>query len=116
MGFKNNGKSQLKYCDEILIDRGDLSKDIGLIKIPEAHRKIQKIAKSKGKKVYVATNLLESMVKNSYPSRAEINDIYNCIELGASGLVLASETAIGKWPEKCVSMLFSIIKNFKKIN
>ena len=42
------------------------------------------------------------MIEKPYPTRAEINDIYNCLELGANGLVLAAETAIGKWPlEMC---------------
>ena len=107
-----NIKSILNLCDAILIDRGDLSKDISLIKIPFTQRKIQRIAKKKKKKVYVATNLLESMVQNSYPTRAELNDIYNCLELGADGLVLAAETAIGKWPIQCVKLLSSMIKNF----
>ena len=55
------------------------------------------------------------MVKEAYPTRAEINDIYNCLELGASGLVLAAETAIGKWPLVCVNILSSMIKNYKSI-
>ena len=110
-----NLKSILNLCDSILIDRGDLSKDINLIKIPFIQRKIHKIARRKNKKVYIATNLLESMVKEAYPTRAEINDIYNCLELGASGLVLAAETAIGKWPLVCVNILSSMIKNYKSI-
>tara|TARA_Y100001970_G_C14224985_1_gene855066 strand:- start:1178 stop:2143 length:966 start_codon:yes stop_codon:yes gene_type:complete len=111
-----NLNSILNLSQEILIDRGDLSKDVDLIKIPSTQRKIQKIAKRKRKKVFVATNLLESMIKNSYPTRAELNDIYNCLELGSNGLVLAAETAIGKWPLNCVKILSSLIKNFQTEN
>ena len=112
-GVKNLN-SILKISDNILIDRGDLSKDIELMNVPSVQRKIQKLAAKRKKNVFVATNLLESMIENSYPTRAEINDIYNCLELGASGLVLAAETAVGKWPLKCVDMLSSVIQTFEK--
>ena len=82
--------------------------------VPVVQRKIQKIAKKNKKKVFVATNLLESMIEKPYPTRAEINDIYNCLELGANGLVLAAETAIGKWPLECVKLLDSIIDKYEK--
>ena len=45
------------------------------------------------------------MILNSYPTRAEVNDIYNTIEMGAKGLVLAAETAVGKNPEECIKIL-----------
>ena len=61
--------------------------------------------KIKNKEVFIATNLLESMITKPYPTRAEANDIYNSIEMGASGLVLAAETAVGNFPEKCVAFL-----------
>jgi len=105
-----------KNCDEILIDRGDLSKDIKLERVPFFQREIQRKAKKKNKKVYIATNLLEAMVKDPNPTRAEINDIYNCLELGADGLVLAAETAIGKWPLKSVRTIHQVIKEFNKNN
>ena len=67
--------------------------------IPEI-QKIIRIAKNKKKKIYVATNFLESMINNETPNRAEINDCYNTLLDGANGLVLAAETAIGKYPVK----------------
>ena len=75
-----------------------------------------KLGNKKKKKIYVATNFLESMLFNKYPLKGEINDIYNTLELGASGLVLAAETAIGKYPKECVILLKKIIKVFKKYN
>ena len=103
-----------KNCDEVLIDRGDLSKDVKLERVPFFQREIQKKAKKKNKKVYIATNLLEAMVKEPNPTRAEINDIYNCLELGSDGLVLAAETAIGNWPLKSVNIIHQVIKEFNK--
>jgi pyruvate kinase len=69
--------------------------------------------KFKNKKVYIATNFLENMVTNKYPNRGEANDIYSSLEMGATGLVLAAETAIGKYPEKTVLFLNKMIKVFK---
>ena len=54
------------------------------------------------------------MIEKSYPTRAEVNDIYNALEMGASGLVLAGETAMGKYPIECVKLLLKIVKVFKK--
>ena len=119
--YKIETKSALKNLKEIfsegnkfLIDRGDLSKDISIEKIPLAQRKINSLGKKMKKEIFVATNFLESMLNNKYPTRAEVNDIYNTLELGAKGLVLAAETAIGKFPKNSVILLRKIIKIFNK--
>ena len=110
-----NFKSFLKMGDRFLIDRGDLSKDVRLENIPIIQRNLFKIRnKRKNKKIFVATNLLESMLENNYPTRGEANDIYNSLEIGADGLVLAAETAIGKHPQDTVLFLERMIKVFKK--
>ena len=66
-----------------------------------------------GKNVFIATNFLETMIDNQTPTRAEANDIYNSLEMGAKGLVLAAETAIGKFPDKAVIFLNKMIKIYK---
>jgi ATP sulfurylase len=71
-------------------------------------------AKSVACRVYVATNLLESMVTRPTPTRAEVNDIYNTLADGADGLVLAAETAVGKYPIQCASMVSKIIRGFQR--
>ena len=112
-----NFKSIIKKGSYFLIDRGDLSKDVKVENIPIVQRKLFKFKKkSINKKMYVATNLLESMLENSYPTRGETNDIYNSLEMGADGLVLAAETAIGKHPQDSVLFLSKMIKVFKKKN
>lgn len=104
----------IKEGNNFLIDRGDLSKDISVYKIPETQRKLIKIKnKFKNKKIFIATNLLESMIVNKYATRAEANDIYSCIEMGADGLVLAAETAIGSNPIECVKFIKQMINQFK---
>jgi pyruvate kinase len=110
----NKFREIIKEGNNFLIDRGDLSKDIGVYKIPETQRNLIKIKnRFKNKKIYIATNLLETMIVNNYPTRAEVNDIYSCIEMGADGLVLAAETAIGKNPIECVKFVKEMINQFK---
>jgi pyruvate kinase len=110
----NEFKEIINNGNNFLIDRGDLSKDISVYKIPETQRKLIKIKKKfRNKKIYIATNLLESMIVNNYPTRAEANDIYSSIEMGADGLVLAAETAVGKHPIECVKFVKEMIKQFK---
>ena len=99
-----------------MIDRGDLSKDISIEYVPLAQRKILLKAKKFKKNIYVATNFLETMIINVIPTRGEVNDIYNTLELGAKGLVLAAETAIGKYPDECIKVLKKIIKIYSKHN
>jgi len=102
--------------DALLIDRGDLSRQVPLERIPEVQKAIIRTAKEMNRKVYVATNLLESMITQPTPTRAEVNDIYNTLLDGADGLVLAAETAIGAHPIACASMVVKIISNFENPN
>ena len=64
--------------------------------------------------VYVATNLLETMIKTKSPTRAEVNDVVSTLEMGANGLVLAAETAIGNYPVQSVQMIKSLITEYNK--
>ena len=110
-----NFKSIIEKGNIFLIDRGDLSKDVNVENIPIVQRKLFKLQKKyKNKKIFVATNLLESMLENNYPTRGEANDIFSSLEMGSSGLVLAAETAIGKYPEDAVIFLQKMIKVFEK--
>lgn len=104
-----------KYGNNFLIDRGDLSKSVSIEKIPLAQRFLFK-KKDKKTSISVATNFLESMIMNPYPTRAEVNDIFNSLEMGASSLVLAAETAIGKHPIECIIFLRKMIEVFKHKN
>lgn len=99
--------------DALLIDRGDLSRQVPIEQIPAAQKAIVKRAKEANVRVYVATNLLESMITTGTPTRAEVNDIYNTLLDGVDGLVLAAETAIGKFPIDCVRMVVKLIHEFE---
>jgi len=104
----------IRASDVILIDRGDLSRDVAIEEIPALQKMIISKAHKKPIPVYVATNLLESMVSLSAPTRAEINDIANTLLDGANGLVLAAETAIGKYPLQCVNMVKKLIDQHQR--
>ena len=103
----------LEVADEILIDRGDLSREVPLENIPLLQKAIIRKANAAKVPVNVATNLLESMIVNRKPTRAELNDIVNTLLDGADGLVLAAETAIGKHPVGAVDMVLNMIERFR---
>lgn len=100
----------IEKSDFILIDRGDLSKEIPIEKIPLAQRIILQKANKQNKGVFVATNLLETMIEKNRPTRAEVHDVVATILAGADGLILSAETAIGQYPMACVNMLNRLIK------
>lgn len=99
----------VERADEILIDRGDLSRKVPIEKVPFLQRGIIAQARKQGTPVFVATNLLESMVTQRSPTRAEVNDVVSTLLMGADGLVLAAETAIGSYPAEAVAMVRSLI-------
>ena len=109
-----NLKEILPLVDQILIDRGDLSREIPIEKLPFIQRSIIAYARMYETPVYVATNLLESMINHGSPTRAEANDVASTLLMGASGLVLAAETAIGQYPVESVEMIAAIIKQFEQ--
>jgi ATP sulfurylase len=101
-----------EICEEVdtlWIDRFDLGTFIGFEKVPLVQKMIIKKCKSMNKNVIIASHLLETMIKEGVPTRAEINDIANTILDGASGLVLAAETAVGKNPVDSIKVLKKII-------
>jgi len=99
----------LENVDHILIDRGDLSTDIGLYKVPLFQDHIVRKAKCFNKPVYLATQFLKNMEKNPLPTIAEIIDLYNTLKLGVGGIQLSEETAVGKYPQKCLDVINQII-------
>ncbi|MBN3040443.1 MAG: hypothetical protein JW867_04885 [Candidatus Omnitrophica bacterium] len=105
-----NLDSIIQASDAILIDRGDLSREVPIEKIPAMQKMIISRAHKRPIPVYVATNLLESMVSIAQPTRAEVNDIANTLLDGANGLVLAAETAVGRYPIDCVNMVQKLIE------
>jgi pyruvate kinase len=105
----------INKSDFILIDRGDLSKEIPIEKIPFTQKIIIQKAQRYQTSVFVATNLLETMVERKNPTRAEVHDVISTIMDGAAGLTLAAETAIGKYPFDCINMLNKLIRHVELV-
>ncbi|AII42065.1 hypothetical protein KR100_01415 [Synechococcus sp. KORDI-100] len=98
--------------DGILIDRGDLSRELSILDIPFAQRGIIQTARKLDTPCYVATNVLESLIDGELPTRAELNDIVSTLEMGAAGIVLAAETAIGNKPILCAEIVRELMHKY----
>jgi len=97
-------------ADAIMIDRGDLSVETSLHDLAIKQKRIIKEATKFGKPVIVATEMLHTMIENSYPTKAEIADISNAVLDGASATMLSGETAIGKFSIEAVTTMRKIIE------
>ena len=95
----------LPYCDYIVIARGDLGNVMPLSKLPKVQAYIAKVCKEHNKNFMVVTQMLDSMIRNPYPTRAEVNDIYHAVHQGANALMLTGETAHGRYPVEAMKML-----------
>jgi len=110
----SNADSLIRVSYGIMIARGDLGRDIAIEKIPFIQRTITRECKKKKKMSILATEIMPSMVKEKRPTRAEVSDIANAILEGNNALLLAQETAIGKYPELAVKTLKKVIKETEK--
>ncbi|HIP12679.1 MAG TPA: pyruvate kinase [Arcobacter sp.] len=106
----NNLTEILKEVEYILVDRGDLSTDVGLFNVPSYQKFIVEKAIFSNKKVFLATQFLKSMELNPIPTFPEIIDLYNTLKSGIYGLQLSEETAIGKYPKECIDVIFDTFK------
>jgi pyruvate kinase len=95
----------IKTADVIMIARGDLGIEIPMEELPIIQRRIVKMCVRLGKPVVVATHLLESMIHNPLPTRAEITDVANAVFEQADAIMLSGETTIGSYPVDCVQIL-----------
>ena len=115
-GIKNI-QQIMDACDGIMVARGDLGVEIAPAKLPKIQMDLISSAINKGKTVIVATEMLESMINNPRPTRAETVDVANAVYNGASAVMLSAETAVGKYPDKAVRAMSDIcIQAEKDIN
>ncbi len=110
----DNLQQILDFCDGIMVARGDMGISIPLWTVPVVQKYIIKKCKSRRKFVITATQMLESMVENPIPTRAEVSDVANAIIDGSDYVMLSAETAIGQYPAQAVEMMGNIIKFTEK--
>jgi pyruvate kinase len=100
-----NVESIIDAADGVMVARGDLGVEIPVETLPSVQRKIVRLCSEKGKRVIVATHLLESMIANPIPTRAEVTDVANAVYEEVDAIMLSGETTVGKYPVKCVEYL-----------
>ena len=103
-----------KVSDAVMVARGDLGIETDLSNLPNIQRKIMSNCAKHGVRSIVATHLLESMIENPTPTRAEVTDVANAIYEGADAVMLSGETTVGKYPVECVSFISRIASQTEK--
>ena len=100
----------IPYCDGLMVARGDLGVEIPMEDVPLIQKKLVRRAKRARIPVIIATQMMETMIDNPVPTRAEVNDVANSIMDGADAVMLSGETSVGKHPLKVIQKMSEIIK------
>jgi pyruvate kinase len=100
----------LAAADGLMIARGDLGVELDVATVPRLQKEMIDLCRSAGKPAIVATQMLQSMVEHSVPTRAEVSDVANAVYDGTDAVMLSAETAVGKHPVRAVEMLARVCK------
>lgn len=98
------------YCDGLMVARGDLGVEMPMQKVPIIQKMLVRKAKEARIPVIIATQMMESMITNQIPTRAEVNDVANSIMDGADAVMLSGETSVGEYPVEVIKAMRKIIE------
>ena len=110
----NNLEEIIQLSDAVMVARGDLAIETGQAQLPGLQKRIIRMANALNKPVITATQMLDSMVENPRPTRAETTDVANAVIDGSDALMLSAETASGKYPFRCIQTMHEIICEVEK--
>lgn len=100
----------IKYCDGLMVARGDLGVEVPAEEVPLIQKKLVYKAKRNRIPVIIATQMMETMITDLVPTRAEVNDVANSVMDGADAVMLSGETSVGKHPVKVIQKMAQIVK------
>jgi pyruvate kinase len=110
----HNLEEIIEVSDAIMVARGDLAIEVGQSQLPGMQKRIISACNAANKPVITATQMLDSMVENPRPTRAEITDVANAVIDGSDALMLSAESASGRFPFKCIQTMHEIICEAEK--
>ena len=104
----------IREADAVMVARGDLGIEVHIEELPVVQRTILRECARIGRKVIVATHMLESMIENPVPTRAEVTDVANAVFEQADAVMVSGETSVGQYPVKCIEILHRIATRMER--